>query len=193
MKRIRKQATRAVFVLSLALILTASLVMLVQAAVPWTKQGVVSLDGELFVEEAYVIKNSATDYEMWYTHGQAALDISAIATSLAAILTDDIVTTLSNLDLDALLDALSVVDVDALWDFLTDTSTVIGYATSTDGIDWTVVDSAVLAGGGGAWDSVGAPSIVKTGPSSYEMWYTHTKTSITKSELQGILPGLVGD
>ncbi len=44
MKCTRKQAALAVFVFSLALILTANLVMLVQAAVPWTKQGVVSLD-----------------------------------------------------------------------------------------------------------------------------------------------------
>ncbi len=137
MKWTRKQAALAVFVFSLALILTANLVMLVQAAVPWTKQGVVSLKDdllvdELFVEEAYVIKNSTTDYEMWYTHGKTALTIGDIASSLAAILNDDIVTDIANLDLDALLDDLSVIDAAALYTFLSATNTVIGYATSSD-------------------------------------------------------------
>ena len=191
-KCIRKQAALAVFVFSLALILTASLVMLVQAAVPWTKQGKVSLDGELFVAEACVIKDGTT-YEMWYTHGKTALSISDIASSLAAILTDDIVTNLANLDLDALLDDLSVIDANALYTLLTDTATVIGYATSSDGITWTVQNPEVLAGSsGGAWDSVGAPSVIKT-DGSYEMWYTHTTTDLTEIELGDILADLGGD
>ena len=201
MKHTRKQAALAVFVFSLALILTASMVMLVQAAVPWTKQGVVSLkDGslnELFVEDASVIwDETASLYKMWYTHGKTALSISDIASSLAAILTDAIVTDLTNLDPNALLNDLSLIDAaarTALYNLLTDTATVIGYATSSDGITWTVQNSEVLAGSsGGAWDSVGAPSVIKTGPSSYEMWYNHTTTNLTLAQLGTILTDMGG-
>ena len=182
--------------LSLILIPVAGRLSPVQAAVTWTKySGEVTLDNELYVVDAWVIRDGTT-YEMWYTHGKTDLSISEIASSLAAILTDDIMTALSNLDLDGLLNALSAIDADArnaLYTLLTDTATVIGYATSVDGIDWDVVNSEVLAGSsGGAWDSVGAPCVIKT-DGSYEMWYTHTTTDLTPAALGDILTGLGGD
>ncbi len=194
MKCIRKQAALAVFIFCLALILTASLVMLVQAAVPWTKQGEVSLGGELYVEEASVIwDETASLYKMWYTHGKTALSISDIAASLAAILTTDIITDIANIDLNGLLNDLSVIDANALHTLLTDTTTVISYATSADGITWTLQNSSVLTGSnGGAFDNVGAPSVIKTG-SSYEMWYTHNTTELTETALGDILADLGGD
>ncbi len=203
MKYSRNRAALAVvvtLVLILALLPIASLISLVYAAVPWTKIPGVSMGGELFVMDAYVIKNSDTDYEMWYTHGKTSLSLTEIANSLSSILTDDIVNDIANQDLDGLLNDLSGIDATALWDFLSAISTVVGYATSSDGIDWDVAvgNSSVLASSsGGAWDSVGAPSVIKddSAPPSerYKMWYTHTTTELTQVELEAILTGLGGD
>ncbi len=56
----------------------------------------------------------------------------------------------------------------------------IGYATSTDGINWAKYGSNPLtsmnAGAAGAWDSqiVREPAVAKTGDTSYHMWYSGT-------------------
>jgi hypothetical protein len=178
-------ATAVVLVLGLVL---ASLISLVYAAVPWTKIPGVSLGGELYVVDVEVIKDGGT-YEMWYTHGKTTLSLTEIASSLIAMLTDDIVNDIANLDLASLLSDLSAADISALYDFLVANSTVIGYATSPDGTTWTVVDTEVLAGGGAAWDSVASPSVVKTA-GSYQMWYTHASIDLTLLELQTILTDL---
>lgn len=50
----------------------------------------------------------------------------------------------------------------------------IGYAWSSDGIHWTkYANNPVLEGTPGAWDEggVGAPFVIKLGPSDYRMWY----------------------
>jgi len=190
----RNRAALAVvvtLVLILALLPIASLISLVYAAVPWTKIPGVSMGGELFVMDAYVIKNSDTDYEMWYTHGKTGLSLTEIANSLSSILTDDIVNDIANQDLEGLLNDLSGIDIDALWSFLSAISTVVGYATSSDGITWTVPNPEVLAGSsGGVFDSVGSPCVIKNSSTDYEMWYTHTKTSLTKTDLGNILNDL---
>ncbi len=55
--------------LSLILILVASRLSTVQAVVTWTKYlGKVTLKNEKYVMDAWVIKESATSYKMWYTH-----------------------------------------------------------------------------------------------------------------------------
>jgi predicted GH43/DUF377 family glycosyl hydrolase len=56
----------------------------------------------------------------------------------------------------------------------TDNKSNIGYATSTDGINWSVYPAAVLiAGSQSNWDSAAAaePSILKIG-NAYHMWYS---------------------
>lgn len=197
MKYSRNRAALAVvvtLVLILALLPIASLISLVYAAVPWTKIPSVSMGGELFVMDAYVIKNSDTDYEMWYTHGKTGLSLTGIANSLSSILTDDIVNDIANQDFESLLNDLSGIDIDALWDFLSTISTVVGYATSTDGINWTVANPEVLAGSsGGVFDSVGSPCVIKNSATDYEMWYTHAKTSLTKTDLGNILIDMGGN
>ncbi len=46
----------------------------------------------------------------------------------------------------------------------------------------------MLAGSSSAaWDSVGAPSVVKESDTSYKMWYTRVKTDLTQASLQTIL------
>jgi len=49
-------------------------------------------------------------------------------------------------------------------DVLDVTATVTGYATSTNGITWTVTSSEALSGDSSAlWDSAGIPCIIKDG------------------------------
>jgi hypothetical protein len=188
----KKRALLSVaLVVVLVLALLPGLFSLVQAAMPWTKVGEISLS-ELYVVDAEVIKNSATDYEMWYTHGKTTLSLTGIASSLNTILTDNIVNDILDQDIDSLLtDLATELDVPALWSFLGDISTVVGYATSSDGINWTIVNSQVLFGSSGGWDSVGSPSVIKNG-GTYEMWYTHVSSSLTEAELTTIIGDLDG-
>jgi len=117
-----------------------------------------------------VVKNSATDYEMWYTR---------------------IETDLNQTDLGNILDEIAVSGTRkaAILDLLDSTSTVIGYATSTDGETWTVQNSQVLplSSNIGVWDSVGAPSVVKTDATTYEMWYTRPETDLNQTDLDYLL------
>ena len=172
------------------------------AAASWAKNtdDATLLEGiadEWGVVDAWVIKDGST-YKMWYTHAKTDLSITGIASSLKAMLPaslfSDILNDILALDIDALLTDLSGVDFDALYTFLNTTSTVIGYATSSDGVDWTVVDAEVFAGSsGGAWDSVGTPNVVKTDNSTYEMWYSETNVSLDKTSLEDIITDLAGD
>ena len=49
----------------------------------------------------------------------------------------------------------------------------VGYATSADGIAWTKHSgNPILEGAAGEWDeNIGAPFVIKVGPSDYRMWY----------------------
>jgi hypothetical protein len=77
-------ATVLILVLCLCFLSVASLFSLVQAA-PWTKYtGEVTLDGELFVVDAWVIKEGVT-YKMWYTHSRTYMDIGAMAGAFKVI------------------------------------------------------------------------------------------------------------
>jgi len=161
-----------------------------QAAVPWSQDpGPLSLESERYVTDTWVVKDGGT-YEMWYSHGSTSLSISGIAQGITTLLTDAILTDLANFDLDGLLNDMAAIDIDALWDFLIAGAGIIGYATSADGISWTVVDPQVLGAGGTIFDSVGTPTVVKNGPTDYEMWYSHPRGALTKVELQAILADL---
>lgn len=165
----------------------------VQAAnVNWTKySGDVILDSELYVTDAWVIKDGST-YKMWYTHGKTDLTISKLKDELGGLNLDDIIDDLANTDIEALLDDLANLTASDVLDFLNATSTVIGYATSTNGSSWTMQNSEVLAGGSGLWSSVGFPSVIKD-DSTYKMWYTSGKTDLTRTTLQNILDDLNGN
>ncbi len=184
--------------LGLAVVLGLSLILIpllnrtspAEAAVSWTKSGEVTLDGEQYVIDAWVIRESSTSYKMWYTHGKTDLSVLDIVNDITAILTDNIINDIANLDIEALLNDLGGLDVGNLKALLDVTSTVIGYATSTNGRTWTVVNSEALAGSGGAWNSIGAPSVIwDTTDSKYKMWYTRLKTDIDQTALEGILGG----
>jgi hypothetical protein len=180
--------------LSLILIPVTSRLSPVQAAVTWTKySGEVTLESEQYVVDAWVIKNSpAYAYEMWYTHAKKDLTISEIIDVVKALHLDNIVSDIADLDLAQFLTHLSdlAADVSAVEALLDGISTVIGYATSTDGITWTVGQSQVagLTGSSAAWDSVGAPCVIwDTTESKYKMWYTRVKTNLTQASLTTIL------
>ena len=170
-------AIAVILCLSLILVPVVGRVSPVQAAVTWTKySGEVTLDSELYVVDAWVIRDGST-YEMWYTHGETDLGALGIVSAIENILTDDIINDIANLDLDQFLNHLVGLDVDELKALLDGTGTVIGYATSANGNTWTKVNSEVLAGSGAAWDSVGAPCVIwDATDNKYKMWYTHVKT-----------------
>ncbi len=166
--------------LSLILIPVASRVSPTQAAATtWTKYPV-NLAGEKYVGDAWVIKDGAT-YKMWYTHGKSDLTVVKLIDGLAALGFGKIIDAIAALDLAKLLDLLYGLEATALRDFVDATSTVIGYATSNDGIDWDVIKPGAFVGGG-AWASVGAPCVIKDGD-TYKMWYTHSTTDLTVAEL----------
>ena len=193
MRIIKKLVTLTVIVvlvLSSLLILVSNQVLPVQAAVTWTKSATpVTLEGERYVGDTWVIKNSATDYEMWYTHGKTGLSAVGIVSAITATVPDTIIGAIASLALVQFVGELSSVNVTAMMDLLNGSSTVIGYATSTNGITWTVQDSEVLADSGAAWNSVGAPCVIKDG-GTYKMWYTRVKTDLTQASLETILTNL---
>jgi hypothetical protein len=71
---------------------------------------------------------------MWYTHLKTDLGITEVLDLITTGL-DDIIEDIAALDLDALFTDLATLDVGEIANLLDTTSTVIGYATSTDGID----------------------------------------------------------
>jgi len=125
------------------------------------------------VADPSVIKNSDTDYEMWYTRADTDQTQTHLDTVLSEINTD-------------------TFGIDDLLDILDGTATVIGYATSNNGVTWTVQDAQVLpvSSGVGAWDSVADPSVVKT-DGSYEMWYTNGTTDLIEANLGTLLDNIV--
>jgi hypothetical protein len=118
-----------------------------------------------------IVKNSNTSYEMWFSHLKGVGSLSSMLTDLRGIITDNLISAIIARNTTDLLTELSNVDAAALYSFLVNLQPVIGYATSTDGLSWTVVNDNVLAGGpGGAFDFAGTPYVIKTG-STYQMWY----------------------
>ena len=101
--------------ISVAILLLTSLFPLVYAAVLWTKDpGELSLKegviDELFVIDSWVVKNSDTDYEMWYTHSRADMAISELAGNITAILSDDLISALIDMDLAGLLAEMALIN-----------------------------------------------------------------------------------
>ena len=177
--------------LSLILVPVVSRLSPVQAAVTWKKSGEVTLENELYVVDAWVIKESSTSYKMWYTHAKSIdLSISEIIDAITALDLDALIDDIANLDLAQFLSHLDdlTADVSDIVDLLDGISTVIGYATSTNGKTWTVQNSEALVGSSNAaWDSVGAPCVIKNSDTDYEMWYTRAKIDLTQTDLEDIL------
>jgi hypothetical protein len=128
---------------------------------------------------------------MWYTHGKTNQDLDGILAGVSALVNQEIFDAIANLDLETLLNSLAGLNTATIWSLVGNSTTVIGYATSSDGVNWTVVDDEVFSLGNTVWDGVGTPCVIKDG-GSYQMWYTHDKTSLTIGELGDLLTGLTG-
>jgi len=137
-----------------------------------------------YVGAPSVIRNSASDYEMWYTGGQ--VDVSKVATvlddltSLSADNISFILGEFTHFNIPGFIDNL-VAAPGSLFKLVADiiyaidsTDIAIGYATSSNGISWDKYhDNPVLQETADAWDryGVGTPSVVKS-DGSYQMWYS---------------------
>ncbi|MFC1940683.1 hypothetical protein ACFLXO_08410, partial [Chloroflexota bacterium] len=166
------------------------------ASVPWTwtkYSGNVTLEDQPYVVDASIIKADNGTYQMWYTHGKRSLSVVEILNTLDATFPQAIIDDITNLDLPGLLGHMGSVNVTALMELLDDSSTVIGYATSSDGKAWTLQNSEVLAGpGSGFWYSVGNPSVIQADNGTYLMWYTHVLAdrTQTQADLNSELPNM---
>lgn len=146
---------------------------------------------ETYALDSWVVKNGPDNYEMWYTRIKTDLDLFGILDGIKPFITQQLIDDLTSLNIEGLLDYFADIaggeDFDTLWDLFGNSTTVVGYATSSDGTNWTVIDDEVLSLGNSFWNSVVAPRVVKNSDSDYEMWYTHGNTSLTKQEFQDLL------
>ena len=134
-KRLILVITATISSLILAMVPITSQVSPVQADPGWTKSStVVSLDSEKYVIDSWVLKDGTT-YKMWYTHAKTDLTISELIDAFGpgGLRLDEILDDLANTDLDELFDDLAALNASDLLDFLNGTTTVIGYAESSDG------------------------------------------------------------
>lgn len=197
MKRIKGLgATITALSVILAMLLIHGQVLPARAAGPsWTQySGQVTLENEQYVTDAWVLREG-DNYHLWYTHLKTDLSVVEILGEMSALHLDDIIYDLANLNLNALLNDLAALkdsydNVDDILDFLDSTKTVIGYATSANGINWTVVNGEALAGDSNdLWNNVGSPCVINDN-GTYKMWYSRYRIDLTQTQLESILSRL---
>ena len=198
----RKVSNRLGRILGLILVASVALTMTAfvqpspaRAAGPdWTRySGNVTLEYEEYVLDSCVIKDGDT-YRMWYTHAVTDMSIPDMVDEIKESCFDAIFEAIADQDLNSLLDALAGLssdDIDDILDLMSNTKIVIGYATSTNGIDWSIVEPVALSGGNQLWNSVGAPCVIKD-DDTYRMWYTRSRAELSRAELEDILGDLSG-
>jgi hypothetical protein len=122
-----------------------------------------------------VIQYNVNDYRMWYTRLDSTLDEAQLQKIITDIGSADPTTRRT-----------------AINNLLNSTGSVIGYATSANGIGWAVQNPTAFAGNTSAYkllNSVGAPSVILDG-ATYKMWYTGLKTDFTSAALDTMLQNL---
>jgi hypothetical protein len=132
-------------------------------------------------------------YEMWYTSAETDLttdNFSDLFRELSSLPFASLLNSLKTMSLNDFFSDLLTLDISNIKDLLSGTSSAVGYATSDDGITWTVQNSKLVTGTGGASASIGAPTVVKT-PIAYEMWYTEGMPDITLQNVISLLDGSV--
>ncbi len=160
-----------------------------QPASGWTKYtGVLTMDGANKVADAWVINDNGT-YRMWYTRLKMNEPYADTADRITALGGPAIVDAFINMELDNLLNLLGGLDAATAWDLLYSATTVIGYATSTNGINWTSVEKDLVFGDGGIHNGVGAPCVIKDG-TTFKMWYSKFETDLNQAGLAAILGDL---
>lgn len=181
--------------LALFVIFSSLLVAPVHAATFTSPSQIINLtDGsqaETYALDSWVVKNGPGDYEMWYTRLSTDQDLFGILDAIKPFVTQQFIDDLASLNLEGLFtyfaDIAGGEDFDTLWNLVSNTKTIVGYATSTDGVNWTVINDEVMTLGSSVWNSVAAPRVVKNASDDYEMWFTHGSTSLTKAEFQSLL------
>jgi len=157
-----------------------------QAAITWMKYtGQLSLPGELRVADASIIKDGST-YMMWYTRGKTNNTATSIASGLSGAIPGALISNIAALNILAFLNGVNTVNLTQLKTLLDNSATVIGFATSVDGINWTLQNTQALSGGNSAWASVGNPSVIKDGL-TYKMWYTRLELSLNQTQVNAAL------
>ena len=128
------------------------------------------------VADPCVVKTD-NSYEMWYTNGTSNMTQSLLQNVITAVrnLNMSIPTLWNSMKIKTFADFISdlvQLDVSSLKTLLNQTTATIGYATSSDGITWTVTDPGNLIGVAATpWSSVSAPSVWKTSSTLTEMWF----------------------
>jgi len=191
--------TRRLFHLTLALIFIFSLVPViglhptasVQAASGWVKSPI-TLPNQKYVLDSTVIKDGST-YKMWYTYVKMSSSLEALFGQLKGLHLDSLVTDLQNYNFNAFFNHLTDLnqDISTLRALFGGIAGTIGYATSTDGMNWTVQNANALQGmSGGIWTSVGFPAVIKVDDTHYKMWFTRLETSLTQTQIQTLFTNL---
>jgi len=183
----------AIFVFSLIPVTLLQQVSPVEATPGWTQSsGMTGVDK--FLLDSCVIKDGTT-YRMWYTHLSLDVSITDLFGYVKDLNLHNALTALQGNDFNGLLNALADLNTtassDALWNILGHMRTEIGYADSTDGKNWTHVNSNVLSTTGNFFNSVGFPSVIKAGTNNYKMWYTSLISSLNSGPTG--LPSILTD
>ena len=157
----------------------------------WTKYtGELTMGGLRAVVDSWVIKDGAT-YKMWYTRLNLNETETEVLTRLNNLSPSDFINDILTRDLDALLNRVATIPAADVVGLLDSATTVIGYATSNDGITWTIQHNDVLNDGGGILTGEGAPTVVNIG-GTYHMWYTRGESDLTQANWGTVLTGLSG-
>jgi len=176
----------SILVLSLIMVSAGSLILAGPGGTGWTKYtGQLTMQNQPLVADSWVIKDGTT-YKMWYTR----LLINESTTQILSRINNlDPTTFTSNLfakDYNALFTQVSGFAAADVFALLNSMTTVIGYATSSDGITWTIQSNNVLSGGIDILSGVGTPTVVNI-DGTYHMWYTKGETGLTEASLGNVL------
>ncbi len=132
-------------------------------------------------------------YKMWFTHPKTDVSPSQVSSLITGIDLQAVLDALKAQDIDALLDHISSLNAENIYNMLADSATVIGYATSSDGITWNVENPEVLtAEAGYDLQNVANPCVIKDS-SGYHMWYTRSTTDYDQAELEEKLADLASE
>ncbi len=191
MKTFGKVAVVAVTALLTLSLVLSNVLAAYTPATGWTKySGALSMGNQRLVLDGTVIKDGAT-YKMWFTRVKLNESVSQVIDKLGNLSPATLAQDMVDLDLNDFLNHLSGLSAANVFAFLNSLTTVIGYATSTDGVTWTIQDAEVLAGGTGLHQGVGTPTVIKDG-TTYKMWYTRAETDLTQATLATLLTKLGG-
>jgi hypothetical protein len=136
-------------------------------------------------------------YEMWYSYGISSLtqdDISPIINELSQIDITSLMALFEAEDYTGLITELTQIineEIPETKARLTGTGTVIGYATSSDGLSWDVKPVALAGETLAPWSSVARPCVIKSGV-AYEMWFTKGIDELNAQNLVDLWQGTIG-